>query len=345
MKKGFMNAVLTAAVICLAVCLCLVSMGFTRPGLVLAEEGEMEATMSSEDAEAPDADAPVSSEDDADAPKEGDDAPGDGVLTTGAEDTLTTGENSAETTGADDAETTGEEKEGIRFVLFEKLKKLETKDWIFLAGAAAIAVALIVFLATRRKTPDTGVGQKVSPTIVLIHGALCIALSFVLSYVKLFSMPTGGSVTLASMLPLMVYANRYGVRNGMLAGLVYGILQYVQGGWFVHWLQFIFDYPLAFALIGLGGIVRGERNLVPSVLIGGIARFLSHFIGGAIFFGKYVMLGEGAETGMTFAQMIGPNLWASLVYNAPYMLADIAICVVIALLPPFRKAIRTALKY
>lgn len=261
---------------------------------------------------------------------------------------VTTGEStdeSTETTG-EAAEAEEEEKAKIEFVLFKKLGKVDTKGWIFFGAAFALAVVSIVYLATRKKDdkPIT-VEKKVSPTIMLVHGALCIALSFVLSYIKLFSMPAGGSITLASMLPLMIYANRYGVRNGLLAGLVYGILQYIQGGYFVHWIQFIFDYPLAFALIGLAGITRGENNLVFSVLIGGTARFLSHFIGGVLFFGKFVMIGEGAEVGMSLGQMLPANISASFAYNAPYMFADIAICAVIALIPAFRTAIKRALKY
>ena len=62
-------------------------------------------------------------------------------------------------------------------------------------------------------------------------------------------------------------------------------------------------------------------------------------------FGEYVMIGADAVTGVAFGEMLSANFVASFVYNAPYLLADVAICAVIALLPPFRKAIRTALNY
>ena len=323
--KSFRGALIA---LCLMLALALVFAGFARPCYASGEDG----AASSDDA----GDSVTDGGDDGmtltSSDKGEDDADGE-ILTTGAEDTLTT--------GAEDEE---EEKEGIKFVLFEKLAKLDTKEWIFFFAALAIAVILIIYLATRGKGKATA-AREVSTTLILVHGALCIALSFVLSYIKLFSMPTGGSITLASMLPLMVYSNRHGAKWGLLAGLVYGILQYIQGGWVVHWLQLIFDYPLAFALIGLGGIVRGERNLVFSVLIGGFARFMSHFIGGVLFWGEYVMIGEGAEKAMTIGQMLPANIAVSFAYNAPYMFADIAICAIIALLPPFRKAIKTALKY
>ena len=99
-----------------------------------------------------------------------------------------------------------------------------------------------------------------------------------------------------------------------------------------HWIQMLVDYPIAFGVIGLGGLVKGERNLVFSVLIGGTLRFLCHLFTGAVFFGEYAAAGQSA-------------FMYSLLYNAPYMFADIAVCVIIAMLPPFRKAIRSELKY
>lgn len=221
----------------------------------------------------------------------------------------------------------------ISFVLIEKLKKVDTKGWIFFAAAAVLAVALIVYLVRRKKEENTfAAAETASPTLILVHGALCIAISFVLSYFKLFSMPNGGSITLASMLPLMVYSNRYGAKYGVMAGVVYGFLQYIQNPEMTHWVQMIVDYPVAFGVIGLGGLVRGEKNLVFSVLIGGTLRFLCHLFTGAVFFGEYAAAGQSA-------------FMYSLLYNAPYLFADVAICVVIAILPPFRKAIRSALKY
>ena len=306
--------------------------GFLRP--VSSAIAEAEPTASADEKPDPGAAADVGSTVTTGEAEQNDEKP-DPDNATEAGDTAATGE-SAEA---------GEEAK-VEFVLFEKLKKVDTKGWILFGAALALSAVIIVFLATRRKADQPiPVEKKVSPTIILVHGALCIALSFVLSYIKLFSMPAGGSITIASMLPLMIYANRYGVRNGLLAGLVCGILQYIQESYFVHWIQFIFDYPLAFALIGLAGITRGENNLVFSVLIGGTARFLSHFIGGVLFFGEFVMIGKGAEVGMSLSQMLPANISVSFTYNAPYMFADIAICAIIALIPAFRTAIKRSLKY
>ncbi len=246
-----------------------------------------------------------------------------------------------------DSAAEAEEQPHVEFVLFEKLKKVDTKGWIMFGSALVLIVALIIFLATRRKTVslESAEASKASTTLILCQGALCVAMSFVLSYIKLFSMPAGGSVTLASMLPLMVFANRHGLKWGLFAGLVYGILQFIQKPEIYHWVDVILEYPVAFMLIGLGGLTKGVRNLPFSVLIGGTARFLAHFVAGMVFFGEYVMIGKDAAAGVSFGQMLWPNAVASFVYNAPYMFADIAICFVISLLPPFRNAIKKALKY
>ena len=57
---------------------------------------------------------------------------------------------------------------------------------------------------------------------------ICVALSFALSYIKLFSMPQGGSITLASMLPVMLFAYVYGTKKGVFVGLIYGMMQAMQ---------------------------------------------------------------------------------------------------------------------
>ena len=168
----------------------------------------------------------------------------------------------------------------------------------------------------------------------LVYGALCIALSFALSYVKLFSMPMGGSVTLCSMLPLMVYSYRFGLPKGLLAGLAYGLLQLLPKPEIVHWAQLLLDYPLAFTAIALAGltacrgdIAKGAGWRLPlGVLLGGAARAICHIVSGAIFFGMYAPEGTGA--------------WLySTLYNGGYLAVDTLVCMVVAAIPPVQKAL------
>lgn len=63
----------------------------------------------------------------------------------------------------------------------------------------------------------------------LTESAMMIAAATILSFVKLVDLPAGGSITLASMLPILLIAYRYGWAWGTLCGLVHGTIQFVIG--------------------------------------------------------------------------------------------------------------------
>jgi thiamine transporter len=195
------------------------------------------------------------------------------------------------------------------FVLIEKLSKMTTRQWCFAIGALVVMVGLLIYLAKRP--------QKEGKTDVraLTYGALCMAMSFVLSYIKLYSMPLGGSVTLASMLPLLWYSNKFGMRNGFIAGAAYGLLQLIQKPEIYHWVQVLLDYPLAFMMLGLAGSVK---NLQLGSILGVAGRWICHIISGAVFFGEWMPEGWS-------------NAWVySAAYNGAYLLVDLIICIVLS---------------
>ena len=199
--------------------------------------------------------------------------------------------------------------EDVRFILFEKFAKVTWYQWTLFAVAISAAVVLIVLLIKNRDK------QRKTDVRALTFGALCVSLSFILSYIKLFSAPQGGSVTLASMLPIMLYSAMFGTKRGLLAGLVYGLLQFIQKPEIYHWAQVLLDYPLAFTVIGLAGL-PGKLKLLPvGTVIGGFARFVVHTISGFLFFSEVLN---------------GSALWASAVYNGWYMLFDTLICLVLS---------------
>ena len=166
----------------------------------------------------------------------------------------------------------------------------------------------------------------------LVYGALCVALAFALSYVKLFSMPMGGSVTLCSMLPILLYGYRFGVGPGLLCGLAYGLLQLLQKPEIVHWVQPLMDYPFAFGVLGLAGVFRKTKlpesvGLALGIVTGGALRLGFHVASGAVFFGAY------APAGMN-------PWWYSFLYNGGYLGVETLLCLLVALLPPVRRALK-----
>lgn len=157
----------------------------------------------------------------------------------------------------------------------------------------------------------------------LAYAGVTVAMSFALSYIKLWDMPYGGSVTLASLLPLCVYAYSFGVKKGLLVGFTYSLLQSMQDPWIIHPAQFLLDYPIAFTSIGLCGIFRTQKteNTTLSFTFGalfvGALRFIAHVLAGTFAFEAYA---EGQN----------PFVY-SLLYNS-YVFIDILIVAVVGAL-------------
>ena len=161
-----------------------------------------------------------------------------------------------------------------------------------------------------------------SATKSISFAGVSIALSFALSYIKLFSLPQGGSITLASMLPLIIYAYMFGARKGVFAGVIYGILQCLQSPQIYQPMQVLLDYPIAFGAIGLAGIAKNMKCLklplvkfIFSASIACIGRYAAHFLSGYYVFSSWAMEGYTALT------------W-SLVYNL-YVIAELAIVLIV----------------
>ena len=158
---------------------------------------------------------------------------------------------------------------------------------------------------------------------MLVEGGLCIALSFVLGYIKLFSMPQGGSVTAGEMIPIIIFALRHGSLPGIVVGALYGFVQMIFGGSIFHPVQAVLDYPVAFGVLGLAGLFSSEFEKTKKILpvikgasLGIVLRMIAHTLTGAIFFASYAPEGQ--------------NPWAySIIYNASYLVVEFAITIVI----------------
>ncbi len=194
---------------------------------------------------------------------------------------------------------------------------------IVLYISAAALIVVIVALGFLLGTGD----KKGFDSKSIAYAGICIAMSFALSYVRFFKLPQGGSVTLASLLPLMIYSCMFGTRKGVFAGLIYGILQAVQDPYIIHPAQFLLDYPIAFAAIGLAGAFFNVKKLdrLPQVqfalgaIVASALRYLSHVLSGVFAFSAYA---ADAEMGA----------WIySLAYNS-FVFADIAIAIVVGIL-------------
>ncbi len=188
---------------------------------------------------------------------------------------------------------------------------------LILSGLVLLVIAL---LALRKLKLDTR---------TLVVAAMCITIAFLLSYIRFYRMPQGGSVTAASMLPIILFAWQFGPVPGLAVGLVYGALQFIQDGANFSYglMEPVFDYFLAFGVLGLVGLFK--KHLTIGIIVVVTLRYLLHVVSGVIFFSEY------AE---------GQPVWIySLLYNG-FMLPELAICLVIANLPGLQSAIIRQMK-
>ena len=202
--------------------------------------------------------------------------------------------------------------------------------------------------------------MKKQSTVRLVESALLIAIAAVIELVSKtlgLELPFGGTITLASMFPIVLIAYKYGTKWGLLSGFTYSLVQMLLGAktvsamflpgddQMVLWQAIcicLLDYVLAYTLLGLGGIFKGKfkkpaAELALGAFIALLLRYLVHIVSGAIFYGAYAewfftqegfySIGEkilGTFSGSSLAIVY------SIFYNGLYMVPEIIITTVVA---------------
>lgn len=174
--------------------------------------------------------------------------------------------------------------------------------------------------------------MKNTKTKMLVEGAAMVALATVLSFIRVYKLPWGGSITLLSMLPICVYSIRWGIRPGFIVSFAYSLVQFVQGimdglfGWGLTpgmlIASIMLDYILAFTVLGIAGIFRKNKKsgAIAGIVLAGVLRFVIHFLSGVVIWHSFGELWDGFSTS---------NEWLySLLYNGAYMLPEIIFTVI-----------------
>lgn len=204
------------------------------------------------------------------------------------------------------------------FMLFSEIVEpsestIDTVKLITIIAISLLTIALI-FLSTKKTIMDTR---------SLVFAAICIALSFSLSFIK-FPLPFlnyGGSITLASFVPLLIYSYFYGPAKGLMAGIVYGLLQFIQEPYYLTPIQFILDYILAFGAIAFAGVFKKtfkseKASVITGAVVVGLARLCMHILAGIIFF----------NAGFVYPEFPQDSAFLySTVYNLIYIVPDLLI--------------------
>jgi len=199
------------------------------------------------------------------------------------------------------------------------------------AGYTALVILMVLFLLfacfiSGKKREKEGI----APISIkqLAFSAIAIALATVTSYLKLFHLPMGGSVTLFSMLFICLIGYWYGLRSGLMAAIAYGILQLVIDPYIISLPQMLVDYLFAFGALGLSGLFHDKKyGLIKGYLLGVLGRYFFSFLSGLIFFGSYA-----ADYGMAAPVY-------SLVYNGAYLGAEALLTLIVLMIPSVQKGL------
>lgn len=173
--------------------------------------------------------------------------------------------------------------------------------------------------------------EKRSPVSarMLVESAIMVAIATILSLIKLVDLPYGGSVTIACMLPIILIAYRHGLRMGILAGLVFGLIQQLLGintlSYVTSWQSVVavilLDYLIAFMMAGFGGVFRRNKSQARALVLGsilvGVLRYACHVISGAT-----VWAGLSIPTNAALLYSLG--------YNATYMIPETIVTAILA---------------
>ncbi|MCH5259696.1 MAG: energy-coupled thiamine transporter ThiT [Lachnospiraceae bacterium] len=204
-------------------------------------------------------------------------------------------------------------------------------------GNILLAIVIIALLccavifarkyAAKQKESDTQTNRGRLTVKQLAFCAMSIALGTVLSNVKLFDLPYGGSITLLSMFVICLPGYFFGLGAGLMTGVAHGILQLLIDPYVLYPMQFVVDYLLAFGALGLSGIFCNSKfGLIKGYIAGILGRYVFTVISGWIFFGAYAWEG-----------------WAplpySLAYNGSYIFSETVITLIILSVPAVRNGL------
>ena len=258
-----------------------------------------------------------------------------------AEAAETVAEAAAETTEA--AQAAVEQSSYVTDTLLKKLLGADVRFWLMILGLAALAA---IFFAIAKS-------RKAWSAKTVAYGALAIALSFVLSYIRLFRMPQGGSITPASMLPLMLFSAAFGAGPGVAAGLIYGVLQYLQGGDSALGLAGLYKYLnkkwQVYAVLGVSAALLilmcvGYPSIwwVYVILLAALAVLAFFVIRDPDKYGMLPAMGI-AVLGRAASAVIAGLMWVaaypvegqapfvySVIYNGAYLVPELVICMAVA---------------
>jgi thiamine transporter len=156
--------------------------------------------------------------------------------------------------------------------------------------------------------------SKFKNSQILAEIAVFTALATVLSVIKFYPMPQGGTVTLASMVPIILLSLRRGPKVGIATGILYGVIQFMLEPYAINPFQAILEYPLGFAVLGFAAFFPRKPVFGSTIAIS--CRFVIHLFAGVYWWAP------------VYAPSVNPIVY-STIYNASYLLPELVISAIV----------------
>ena len=198
---------------------------------------------------------------------------------------------------------------------------LVEENFTDLVTYTSIALIVILLIAV-----SVMLARKKLATQDIAYAGVAISMSFVLSFLKVTPVRYGGSITLASFAPLLIYAYYFGFAKALVCGLIYGLLQFIQDPYILTPATFTLDYLLAFASVSVMGLFSKASLNAKTVTLGTtlsiLCRFVMHFISGILYFNHgSIWVNLPANSAVSY----------SLLYQTVYLIPDLVICLAVML--------------
>lgn len=198
---------------------------------------------------------------------------------------------------------------------------LVEENFTDLVTYTSIALIVILLIAV-----SVMLARKKLATHDIAYAGVAISISFVLSFLKVTPVRYGGSITLASFAPLLIYAYYFGFAKALVCGLIYGLLQFIQDPYILTPATFTLDYLLAFASVSVMGLFSKASLNAKTVTLGTtlsiLCRFVMHFISGILYFNHgSIWVNLPANSAVSY----------SLLYQTVYLIPDLVICLAVML--------------
>ncbi len=185
--------------------------------------------------------------------------------------------------------------------------------------------------------------KRNNEVVALIETSIFVGIAVVLDIIfgAIYSFPFGGSIGVA-MLPIFIISSRRGLKYGVVAGVMYGLIQTAIKVYFLSVPQYLMDYIVTFAVVGLSGLIpntlKSSTRFGLAILLGSFLRLISASLTGIFYWKAFIPDELGYMDTLFHSNLVGTLsenmivVVGSFLYNSLYMIPSAILCVIVGVI-------------